>query len=103
MLSQHRHVVPQLRSCVAGPIVHIDQAKNFAKLQAQPFTAQSQLQAGAVARSEERRVGKECVRTCRSWWSPYHEKNKRLTQHYYYSQYKIKHTSTLQHNSSSLM
>src|SRR3546814_18438888 len=22
-------------------------------------------------RSEERRVGKECVRTCRSWWSPY--------------------------------
>src|SRR3546814_13727352 len=24
------------------------------------------------ARSEERRVGKECVRTCRSRWSPYH-------------------------------
>src|SRR3546814_14251455 len=23
-----------------------------------------------VARSEERRVGKEGVRTCRSWWSP---------------------------------
>src|SRR3546814_11788714 len=23
-------------------------------------------------RSEERRVGKECVRTCRSWWSPAH-------------------------------
>src|SRR3546814_14622941 len=23
-------------------------------------------------RSEERRVGKECVRTCRSGWSPYH-------------------------------
>src|SRR3546814_14434849 len=29
------------------------------------------------ARSEERRVGKECVRTCGSRWSPYHEqKNK---------------------------
>src|SRR3546814_5563639 len=30
---------------------------------------------GAVAggvRSEERRVGKECVSTCRSRWSPYH-------------------------------
>src|SRR3546814_12818831 len=26
----------------------------------------------AVVRSEERRVGKECVRTCRSRWSPYH-------------------------------
>src|SRR3546814_1005624 len=23
-------------------------------------------------RSEERRVGNECVSTCRSWWSPYH-------------------------------
>src|SRR3546814_15632326 len=25
-----------------------------------------------VERSEERRVGKECVRTCRSRWSAYH-------------------------------
>src|SRR3546814_1249404 len=25
-----------------------------------------------TGRSEERRVGKECVRTCRSRWSPYH-------------------------------
>src|SRR3546814_11062553 len=25
-----------------------------------------------VLRSEERRVGKECVSTCRSRWSPYH-------------------------------
>src|SRR3546814_19029294 len=33
------------------------------------------LDAGANAgtpRSEERRVGKECVSTCRSRWSPYH-------------------------------
>src|SRR3546814_7061499 len=28
--------------------------------------------AQADARSEERRVGKECVSTCRSRWSPYH-------------------------------
>src|SRR3546814_1900623 len=26
----------------------------------------------ALVRSEERRVGKECVSTCRSRWSPYH-------------------------------
>ncbi|SSD61163.1 uncharacterized protein SCODWIG_02924 [Saccharomycodes ludwigii] len=26
----------------------------------------------AFARSEERRVGKECLRLCRSRWSPYH-------------------------------
>src|SRR3546814_16467584 len=29
-------------------------------------------QPGIVTRSEERRVGKECVSTCRSRWSPYH-------------------------------
>src|SRR3546814_12337850 len=28
------------------------------------------------ARSEERRVGKACVRTCRPRWSPYHYKKK---------------------------
>src|SRR3546814_21142531 len=28
----------------------------------------------SVDRSEERRVGKECVSTCRSRWSPYHYK-----------------------------
>src|SRR3546814_11723375 len=28
--------------------------------------------ADRAARSEERRVGKECVSTCRSRWSPYH-------------------------------
>src|SRR3546814_16480190 len=27
---------------------------------------------GAGARSEERRVGKECVSTCRYRWTPYH-------------------------------
>src|SRR3546814_15672320 len=34
----------------------------------QPFVA-----AGApLSRAEERRVGKECVSTCRSRWAPYH-------------------------------
>src|SRR3546814_10561855 len=28
--------------------------------------------ASGLVRSEERRVGKECVSTCRSRWSPYH-------------------------------
>src|SRR3546814_11523084 len=35
---------------------------------------------GASSRSEERRVGKECVSTCRSRWSPYHEKKKQHRQ-----------------------
>src|SRR3546814_19897990 len=32
--------------------------------------------AACDARSEERRVGKECVSTCRSRWSPYTSKKK---------------------------
>src|SRR3546814_12691742 len=32
---------------------------------------------GVAARSEERRVGKECVSTCRSRCSPYHYKKKK--------------------------
>src|SRR3546814_11670365 len=31
------------------------------------------------ARSEERRVGKECVSTCRSRWSPSHYKKKKMS------------------------
>src|SRR3546814_17545588 len=31
-----------------------------------------------LARSEERRVGKECVSTCRSRWSPVHSKKKHI-------------------------
>src|SRR3546814_14246327 len=34
----------------------------------------------AMTRSEARRVGKACVSTCRSRWSPYHEKTKTTTK-----------------------
>src|SRR3546814_15328416 len=40
----------------------------------QALAAQARGHLGVVDRSEGRLVGKECVRTCRSWWSPYHEK-----------------------------
>src|SRR3546814_20417605 len=33
-----------------------------------------------LSRSAERRVGTECVSTCRSRWSPYHYKNTRKTR-----------------------
>ena len=35
-------------------------------------TGDSPVRLANVARSEERRVGKECLRLCRSRWSPYH-------------------------------
>src|SRR3546814_18983588 len=34
-----------------------------------------------ITRSEERRVGKECVSTCRSRWSPSHETKTEAKQH----------------------
>src|SRR3546814_18092599 len=44
-------------------------------LQDEPDRALAELETVSpvhAARSEERRVGKECVSTCRSRWSPYH-------------------------------
>src|SRR3546814_8400884 len=35
-------------------------------------TVQPEIMIPLAFRSEERRVGKECVSTCRSRWSPYH-------------------------------
>src|SRR3546814_11742791 len=40
-------------------------------------------------RSEERRVGKECVSPCRSRWSPYHSKKKHHKKHLQYKFHKI--------------
>src|SRR3546814_21058154 len=37
----------------------------------------------SVGRSEQRRVGKECVCTCRSRWAPYHKKKKQLKKQKY--------------------
>src|SRR3546814_9961773 len=42
---------------------------------------------GSGHRSEERRVGKECVSTCRSRWSPYHLKKTAKTSTFKYRYY----------------
>ena len=36
------------------------------------FTGKQEIMHFVLKRSEERRVGKECLRLCRSRWSPYH-------------------------------
>src|SRR3546814_3754741 len=54
---------------VTAVILNIDPVEQRASLSRKrlmPFSA------GDVDRSEERRVGKECVSTCRYRWSPYH-------------------------------
>src|SRR3546814_7276387 len=45
-------------------------AKDMFTVASSPSPLQSA--ASVATRSEERRVGKECVSTCRSRWSPYH-------------------------------
>src|SRR3546814_4012025 len=47
---------------------------SFAELCEQPLGPGDYLAIAGLyhTRSEERRVGKECVSTCRSRWSPYH-------------------------------
>src|SRR3546814_19367870 len=44
---------------------------------AAPISATKSRAAVLAARLEERRVGKECVSTCRSRWSPYQYKKKK--------------------------
>src|SRR3546814_19982104 len=44
-------------------------------------------------RSEERRVGKECVSTCRSRWSPYHSKKNIITIKPLHTVINLEHTT----------
>lgn len=41
-------------------------------LSSQQVTQKLHISQAALTRSEERRVGKECISQCRSRWSPYH-------------------------------
>src|SRR3546814_12409265 len=49
-----------------------------------------------MLRSEERRVGKECVSTCRSRWSPYHEKKKMIIEIYITTAHKDRNNNSIQ-------
>src|SRR3546814_5419385 len=64
----HRHA-PLAAAIIAALLA---QAPAFAQeAEAQADSAQAAAPQPADS-SEERRVGKECVRTCRSRWQPYH-------------------------------
>src|SRR3546814_11499637 len=51
------------------------------ELEHYPRTDPAVIVAITDGRSEERRVGKECVSTSRSRWSPYHSKKKQNNSH----------------------
>src|SRR3546814_19427816 len=54
--------LPIMDACLVAGVNYLDTANYEPKDQAK----------FEYSRSEERRVGKECVSTCRSRWSPYH-------------------------------
>src|SRR3546814_12164500 len=56
-----------------GNIVDADLARESARLTALQVQQQLSIQTLGI-RSEERRVGQECVSTCKSRWSPYNVK-----------------------------
>src|SRR6478609_7065451 len=53
MLFQYAQVLTQLHFGIARPVIHVDQGQDFGQLQPQPLAAQRQLQARAVARTED--------------------------------------------------
>src|SRR3546814_18869189 len=72
------------RSVEAKPILPVSEMDGKKAARAAPILARAARSFSSAAnmsgrvRSEERRVGKECVRTCSSRWSPYHQnKNNR--------------------------
>src|SRR3546814_17184298 len=58
------------------PVTAARTEKGVARSSVQSRTCNLLAPEGGYARSEERRVGKEWVSTCRSRWSPYHYKKK---------------------------
>src|SRR3546814_2588195 len=63
------------KQCCAGPIEAVGPPRPFTdgkKQRQQADHAEWQTQQEDPRRSEERRVGKECVSTCRSRWAPDH-------------------------------
>src|SRR3546814_15478071 len=67
-------IVVQRRKNVADLVQHVIDAHDVQE----GFLLAGTRSVGQV-RSEERRVGKECVSTCRARWSPYHNKKKETT------------------------
>src|SRR3546814_16688271 len=61
-----------------GPEEHYALGEEIARVIWAPILRSHKVTVDQMARSEERRVGKECVSTCRSRWSPYHSKTNNI-------------------------
>src|SRR3546814_12784867 len=82
----------RVEPCASGGLalrraVHPAIAQRLGQVRGADMFAAREIGDGAGDRSEERRVGQECVSTCRSRWSPYHYKTK--NKHVCYDIYQI--------------
>src|SRR3546814_19075113 len=75
--SHSRRNAPRLQSSVPAP-----RPRPFRRKTSVLLLAANILRLPLINRSEERRVGQECVSTCRSRWSPYHYKKKTHETYY---------------------
>src|SRR3546814_12936241 len=64
--------VVQLQQVLLNLIRNAVEAMSESKIRELTIGARQAGDKVIIERSEERRVGKECVSTCRSRWSPYH-------------------------------
>src|SRR3546814_2315510 len=70
-LAKPMHVLPQARHG-SWRVFHNGSYRLIAGRNNLSIVTGASSQSMLPSRSEERRVGKECVSTCRSRWSPYH-------------------------------
>src|SRR3546814_13603680 len=79
-LAENNQVLPQeqgeFRPAADGSSCMVDDGTTT-KPGSGAVRVQAVVNKGIDLRSEERRGGKECVSTCRSRWSPFHEKKKK--------------------------
>src|SRR3546814_11485167 len=69
-----------LESLLAQVVVDDAARARLDRLRPRPDDLEAILFSSGTTRSEERRVGKECVSTCRSRWQPYHTKTNERTE-----------------------
>src|SRR3546814_14538345 len=71
-------VLPELKGKLDGSSIRVPTPNvSLVDLTFTPKRDTSVEEVNKILRSEERRVGKECVSTCRSRWSPSHKKKKK--------------------------
>src|SRR3546814_13290183 len=71
-LDNPKEIAFEVRDRVAYITLNRPEKRNAITVEMLEELRGAKLEADDLTRAEERRVGKECVSTCRSWWSPYH-------------------------------